>query len=178
MIIVRTERPEDIEGIREVNKRAFGQPQEADIVDTLRGACPDALSFVAIEGDRVVGHILFSPATIHSGDDEVRGMGLAPMAVVPDEQRRGIGSKLVRTGLDVLKESSCPFVIVLGHPEYYPRFGFVPASHYDLHCQWDGVPDEAFMVIVLDESAMEGVSGVARYRSEFDAAMKEPDVQR
>jgi len=172
MIIVRTEKPEDIEGIREVNKRAFGQPQEADIVDALREACPDALSFVAIEGDRVVGHILFSPATIHIHEKVVQGMGLAPMAVVPDEQRRGIGSKLVRAGLDVLKESSCPFVIVLGHPEYYPRFGFVPASEHGLKCQWDGVPDEAFMVLVLDESAMKGVSGVARYRSEFDAAMQ------
>ena len=172
MIIVRTEKPEDIEGIREVNERAFGQPQEADIVDTLRGACPDALSFVALEDDRIVGHILFSPATIHSGDDEVRGMGLAPMAVMPDCQRRGIGSKLIRTGLDALKESSCPFVIVVGHPEYYPRFGFVPASGHGLKCQWDGVPDAAFMVLFLDESTMKGVSGVARYRSEFDAAMQ------
>lgn len=172
MIIVRTEKPEDIEGIREVNERAFGQPQEADIVNTLRGACPEALSFVAIEGDRVVGHILFSPATIHTHEKVVQGMGLAPMAVMPDYQRRGIGSKLVRAGLDVLKESACPFVIVLGHPEYYPRFGFIPASDYGLRCQWDGVPDEAFMALVLDESAMKGVSGVARYRSEFDAAMQ------
>ena len=71
----------------------------------------------------------------------------------------------------MLKESPCPFVIVLGHPEYYPRFGFVPASGHGLQCQWDNVPDEAFMVLVFDESAMKGVSGVARYRSEFDAAM-------
>jgi len=172
MIIVRTEKPEDIEGIREVNERAFGQPQEADIVDALRSACPDALSFVAVEEDRVVGHTLFSPATIHSRDGVVRGMGLAPMAVLPECQRRGIGSKLVRAGLAALKESSCPFVIVLGHPEYYPRFGFVPASGHGIRCQWDGVPDEAFMLLFLDESAMKGVSGVARYRSEFDAAMQ------
>ena len=171
MIIVRREKPEDIEGIRVVNKRAFEQPQEAEIVDALRSACPEALSLVAVEEDRVVGHILFSPATIHSGDDEIRGMGLAPMAVLPEKQRNGIGSQLVRTGLEVLKESLCPFVIVVGHPEYYPRFRFDPASGHGLKCQWDGVPDEAFMVLVLDESVMKGVSGVARYRSEFDAAM-------
>jgi len=172
MIIVRREKPEDIEGIREVNERAFGKPQEGDIVNVLRETCPEALSFVALEEDRVVGHILFSPATIHSGDNEVRGMGLAPMAVMPDHQRQGIGSRLIQAGLEALKKSSYPFVIVVGHPEYYPKFGFVPASDHGLKCQWDGVPDEAFMVLVLDESAMKGVSGVARYRSEFDAAMK------
>lgn len=171
MIIVRKEKPEDIEGIRIVNERAFGQPEEADIVDALRGACSDALSLVAVVEDRVVGHIFFSPATIHTQNGNIVGMGLAPMAVLPDCQRQGIGSKLVRAGLEMLKESSCPFVIVLGHPEYYPRFGFVPASIHGLQCQWDGVPDEAFMVLILDESAMKNVSGVARYRSEFDAAM-------
>lgn len=171
MVIIRKEKPGDIEGVRAVNERAFGQPEEADIVDVLRGACPDAYSLVAVEEDRVLGHILFSPATIHTQNGDVVGMGLAPMAVLPNYQRRGIGSKLVRAGLEMLKESSCPFVIVLGHPQYYPRFGFIPASGHGLQCQWDGVPDEAFMVLVLDESAMKGVSGVARYRSEFDAAM-------
>jgi putative acetyltransferase len=171
MIIVRKEKPEDIEGIRIVNERAFGQPEEANIVDALRGACSDALSLVAVAEDRVVGHIFFSPAKIYTQNGDVVGMGLAPMAVLPDCQRQGIGSKLVWAGLEMLKESSCPFVIVLGHPEYYPRFGFVPASIHGLQCQWDGVPDEAFMVLILDESAMKNVSGVARYRSEFDAAM-------
>ena len=171
MTIIRKEETEDIAGIRLVNQRAFGQPQEADIVDALRDACPEGLSFVAVEEDRIVGHVLFSPVTIHSPDGVVKGMGLAPMAVMPEHQRRGIGTKLVRAGLAALKESSCPFVIVLGHPEYYPRFGFVPASGRGLRCQWDGVPDAAFMVFILDEFAMRGVSGVARYRSEFDAAM-------
>ena len=172
MIVVRKEKPEDVGGIRVVNERAFGQSQEADIVDALRGDCPDALSLVAVEKDRVVGHILFSPATIYTHEGIIQGMGLAPMAILPDCQRKGIGSKLVRAGLEALKASSCPFVIVLGHPEYYPRFGFVPASEHGLKCQWDGVPDKAFMVLIFDESVMKGVSGVARYRSEFDAAMK------
>ncbi len=88
------------------------------------------------------------------------------MAVLPDRQRDGIGSKLVRRGLDELRERNCPFVIVLGHPEYYPRFGFEPASKRGVRCKWE-VPDEVFMILVLDEAAMAGVSGLAHYRSEF-----------
>jgi putative acetyltransferase len=93
------------------------------------------------------------------------------MAVRPDRQRQGIGSMLVRAGNEIARERGYPFVIVLGHPEYYPRFGFVPASRHGLSCQWDGVPDEAFMVMILDEAVLAGVSGVARYRDEFDRAM-------
>jgi len=88
--------------------------------------------------------------------------------VRPDRQREGIGTELVRRGLGLLRERGCPFVVVVGHPEYYPRFGFEPASRCGLASQWDGMPDAAFMVLVLDETAMAGVSGVARYRGEFD----------
>ena len=91
------------------------------------------------------------------------------MAVRPDRQRQGVGSQLVRDSLAVLRARGCPFVVVVGHPEYYPRFGFQPASAYGLASQWDAVPDEAFMALVLDAHAMDGVSGVARYRDEFDA---------
>ena len=90
------------------------------------------------------------------------------MAVLPDRQREGIGSQLVRRGLDILRGRACPFVVVVGHPEYYPRFGFEPASMHGLASQWEGVPDAAFMVLVLDVRAMAGVSGVAKYREEFD----------
>ncbi len=93
------------------------------------------------------------------------------MAVLPERQRQGIGSMLVQAGVDAMRERNCPFIIVLGHPKYYPRFGFAAASHHGLSCQWDGVPDEAFMVLILDESAMASVSGTARYRDEFDLAM-------
>ena len=92
------------------------------------------------------------------------------MAVLPDHQRRGIGSRLVRRGLEILRERGCPFVVVLGHPDYYPRFGFERASTHGLFSQWDGVPDEAFMVLIFDGYGMEGVSGVVRYRGEFDVA--------
>ena len=98
-------------------------------------------------------------------------MGLAPLEVLPTHQRKGIGTALVQHGLRILRERGCPFVIVLGHPSYYPRFEFEPASRYGLKSQWEGVPGEAFMVIVFDREAMCGVQGVARYRDEFDQAM-------
>jgi putative acetyltransferase len=168
VIAIRSERPGDASCVRIVNELAFGQPTEADIVDRLRESCPDFVSLVA-EDEAVVGHILFTPAVIESLGRLVVGMGLAPLAVTPDRQRQGIGSALVRRGLEILRERGCPFVIVLGHPEYYPRFGFEPASAHGLACQWAGVPDEAFMV--LDPKALEGLFGVARYRDEFDEGM-------
>ena len=91
------------------------------------------------------------------------------MAVRPDRQRAGVGSRLVKRGLEILRERGCPFVVVVGHPEYYPRFGFEPASRHGLLSQWDGIRDEAFMALILDAPAMAGVSGVARYRGEFEA---------
>ena len=171
MITIRPEQPDDITAVHLINEKAFGQPAEANLVDRLRAACPNVLSLVALSGDHVVGHILFTPVTIQSARGELQGMGLAPMAVVSERQRQGIGSQLVEAGLKVLRQRVCPFVIVLGHPEYYPRFGFVPVSQRGLACQWEGVPDDAFMVLILDEASMVGVSGVARYRDEFDEAM-------
>jgi putative acetyltransferase len=171
MISIRRERPEDIAAVRAVNEAAFEQTTEADIIDALRDVCPDVLSLVAESDGEVVGHILFSPVTIEDGSQSRQGMGLAPVAVTPDRQRQGIGSELVQAGLEILRKQGCPFVIVLGHPAFYQRFGFVPASRYGLTSQWEGVPDAAFMVLVLDASSMAGVTGVARYREEFDAAM-------
>lgn len=162
MIEIREEQPIDVDAVRRVNTEAFGQPGEAALVDVLRTSCDERLSLVAVEGDVVLGHILFTPATI----DDVHGMGLAPMSVLPERQRDGIGSKLVHAGLVALVERGCPFVIVLGHPDYYPRFGFERASARGVRCEWD-VPDEAFMLLVLDVTAMDGVSGLARYRPEF-----------
>ncbi len=168
MVAIRPEEPEDAAQVRAVNELAFGQPAEADLVERLRRACSDSLSLVAEEGGVVVGHILFTPVVVENeGGGHVVGMGLAPMAVLPARQRQGIGSELVRRGLGVLREHGCPFVVVVGHPEYYPRFGFEPGSKHGLACQWQEVPDAAFMVLVLDASAMEGVAGVARYRQEF-----------
>jgi putative acetyltransferase len=132
----------------------------------LRQACAESLSLVAADV-AVVGHILFTPVTIENEGQRIVGMGLAPMAVLPEHQRHGIGSQLVTRGLEILRARRCPFVVVVGHPEYYPRFGFEPCSRHGLASQWESVPDEAFMVAILDPQAMAGVSGVATYRDEF-----------
>ncbi len=168
-VSIREEGAGDISGIRDVLEQAFDQPFEADLVEALRSACDDLLSLVALVGGRVVGHVLFSPVSIARKEGSIQGMGLAPLAVLPEYQRRGVGSQLVQHGLVMLKKRKCPYIIVLGHPDYYPRFGFQPASHYGIRCQWQDVPGEAFMILVHDESALLGVSGVARYRDEFTA---------
>ena len=149
MTMVREELPEDINAICSVNTRAFNRTQEADIVDKLRRNCGDLLSLVAVRQNEVVGHVLFSPATVESEDRSTRGMGLAPIAVQPEYQRQGIGSELIRAGISELKSKRSAFVIVLGHPEYYPRFGFERASRYGIRSEWQ-VPDEAFMILILD----------------------------
>jgi putative acetyltransferase len=171
MINIRIEKPEDVLQVRNINELAFETPAEANIVDTLRQTCSNLLSLVAEDRDCVVGHILFSPAVVNRSGRMIEGMGLAPLAVLPDRQRQGIGSGLVNRGLEILRERGCPFVIFLGHPEYYPRFGFELASEHGLSSQWDGVPDEAFMILIMDQASLKGVSGVAKYREEFSEAM-------
>jgi putative acetyltransferase len=170
MAMVREELPEDISAVRLVNVRAFGRTQEADIIDKLRQNCSDLLSLVAVRQNDVVGHILFSPTTVESEDRSTQGMGLAPIVVRPDCQRQGIGSELIRAGIEELKSNRCAFIVVLGHPQYYPRFGFERASRYGIRSEWQ-VPDEAFMILMLDESEMRSVSGVAKYRPEFAEAL-------
>lgn len=170
MITIRVEQPQDVEAIRVVNTRAFGQTEEADLVDKLRRSGDDLLSLAAVIQNQVVRHIFFSPVAIESRERTARGMGLAPMAVLPEYQRQGIGSALIRAGIAELKVRQCRFIIVLGHAKYYPRFGFEPASRYGIRSEWE-VPDEAFMILLLDKPGMDGISGVARYRPEFAEAM-------
>ena len=170
-IKIREEIYQDTDAIRAINEQAFGQPQEANIVDKLRANCDGLLSLVALKDDKIIGHILFSPVTIEGHHGILKGMGLAPMAVLPEFQRKGVGSELVQAGTKILKESKCPFIIVLGHPEYYPRLGFERASQYEIKSQWEGVPDHAFMILWLDKTVMNHVSGVANYRDEFNEAM-------
>jgi len=170
MSIIRREQPEDIAEIREIIIRAFGQQQEASVVDKLRENCNSILSLVALTDGKVVGHILFSPAVIEGQHGRLVGSGLAPLAILPEYQRKGIGSQLVHTAIARLKEGGCPYIIVIGHPEYYTRFGFEAADRFGISIEGD-VPDEAFMILILDRKAMSGMTGVARYREEWAEAM-------
>ena len=164
---IREEQDKDFATIREVNVQAFAGFEEADIVDKLRDSGGSVLSLVASHNDDVVGHIQFSPVLIEHEGAVIEGVGLGPMAVLPDHQRRGFGSDLVEAGIKAMRDRSYPFVIVLGHPNYYPRFGFELASAHGISCQWPDVPDEAFMVLILDEGGMRNVRGEARYPEVF-----------
>jgi putative acetyltransferase len=159
---IREERPDDIAAIRYVHTHAFGQTQEADIVDALRANSAVLLALVAVVDGRVVGHILYSPASV----DRLTGAALGPVSILPEYQRRGLGSALIESGNRKIQQAGHPFIIVIGHADYYPRFGFRRASTRGISCEWD-VPDNAFMVLDLDESRMRNASGVARYRQEF-----------
>jgi putative acetyltransferase len=160
---IRKERPDDVAAVRDVNRRAFGQDQEANIVDALRTNGGALLSLVATVNGQVVGHIMYSPLTVA---ENVNGVALGPMAVLPEYQRQGLGTRLIEAGNRKIKDAGYPFIIVVGHADYYPRFGFRPANEYGIKSEWD-VPDEVFMLLVLNEEKMQGVSGLAKYRLEF-----------
>lgn len=166
MTVVRKESPQDYEAVRRVNELAFEQPDEADLVDTLRGVAQPQLSLVAVADGQVVGHIFFSPVVIESGDSELTAVALAPMGVLPEYQRRGIGSELVKQGLIECRQLGITVVVVIGHPNYYPRFGFSPAGARGLQCEYK-VPDEAFMVIELKPGSLRGEGGLVKFPPEF-----------
>ena len=167
MLVIRPETPEDSAAIRSANEEAFEDSTEADLVEKLRSRQAYTLSLVATDGDKVIGHILFSPVTIESRDNSFGALGLGPMAVLPSHQRKGVGSQLIYAGLQECKRLGHEIVAVLGHPDYYPRFGFVPASRYGIQCEYD-VPDEAFMILELRPGALSGRSGVVKYQPEFN----------
>lgn len=162
---IRPEEPADAGAVRAVNEAAFAGSAEADIVERVRRDPGPVLSLVAETDGRVVGHILFSPVSV-TGNPEIRWMGLGPMAVLPARQRRGIGSALVREGLQRCRDLARDAVVVLGHPEYYPRFGFVPASRFGITSEYD-VPDGAFMAVELRPGALRGRSGRVIYHDAF-----------
>jgi putative acetyltransferase len=154
---IRDEEPGDAPAVRRVNETAFAGPAEADLVEALHAAAAVTLSLVAVDRGAIVGHILFSPVDL----DGV--VGLAPMAVAPARQGAGIGSALVRAGLERLAAAGVAAVVVVGHPSYYPRFGFQPAARFGL--RWEHGHDDAFFALELVPGALAG-GGVVRYRPE------------
>ena len=171
MITIREENSNDYDAIRYVNYQAFNQPMEGNIVDKIRNLGYKFLSLVAEVNNKIVGHIFFSPMEIEGCTEVKGGMGLAPLSVLPEYQNQGIGGMLINEGIDMLKKKDVPYIIVVGHERYYPKFGFEKASKYGLKSQWTEVPDGAFMVIILDQEKMKGVHGVAKYINEWNEAM-------
>jgi len=162
---IRPEAPGDHAGVRAVNVAAFETPAEADLVDALRAQARPLVSLVADEAGVIVGHIMFSPVTL-PGHPALALMGLAPVAVTPARQRAGIGAALVRAGLEACRRLAADAVVVLGHPDYYPRFGFAPGVRSGLGCEYD-VSAEAFMVLELRPGALRGASGRVQYHAAF-----------
>ena len=162
---IRSETEADRAAVRAVNEAAFATSVEADLVEVLRDKGLQLVSLVADVDGTIVGHILFSPVSLTTRPHS-NVMGLGPMAVAPQQQRKGIGSALVRGGLERCKQLGCHAVVVIGHAEYYPRFGFAPASSYAIRSEYD-VPEDVFMLIELEAGALRGASGLIRYDEAF-----------
>jgi putative acetyltransferase len=165
MSIIRPETAADLEAIRHVNRLAFGRDDEAGLVDALRGGGFARLSLIAEVGHRVVGHILFSDLPITSVSGTISALALAPLTVLPEHQRQGIGSALVRHGLDVCRKQGHKIVVVLGHPHFYPRFGFSSELAKSLEAPFSG---EAWMALELAPGALDGMVGSVQYPPPFN----------
>lgn len=162
--IIRVERPGEAREVYAVHAASFPTESEARLVDALRAAGRLKLSLVATDRDRIAGHVGFSPVTVAGAAE---GVGLAPVAVIPEYRRRGIAARLVREGLAACRTSGCGFVVVFGEPRYYARFGFTPASRWGLHDEYGG--GDAFQALELRPGAIPSDGGVVRYAPEFNA---------
>ena len=162
--MIRFENSQDRAAVYAINKAAFGRPDEADLVDRLREDGVVLTSFVAELENRVVGHILFSRMSIETPGRSIPAVALAPLAVLPNYQRQGIGGQLIRYGLNLMRQQSEQIVIVVGHPDYYPRFGF---SSQKASCIESPFPSDAFMAMELEPGALDGVRGKVKYPLAF-----------
>ena len=169
MLTIRPETPEDVDSISYVNEQAFGQENESELIEKLRSRGVLTISLVALQDGEIVGHIAFSPVVIESGLSSFEAIALAPMAVLPAYQRQGIGGQLVRAGLEECRRLGHEIVVLVGHPDYYPRFGFVPARPKGIECEFE-VPEEAWMILELQEGALAGKRGTVRFQPEFKEA--------
>ena len=163
-VVIRCEDAEERSAVRSVNLAAFGQVDEADLVDRLQQEGVVLLSLVAAVGRKIVGHILFSRMWIDTANSSIPAVALAPMAVLPGHQRQGVGGRLIRSGLDGLRGRREQIVIVLGHPDYYPRFGFSPEKARALESPFRPY---AFMATELSLNALDGICGRVRYPAAF-----------
>jgi putative acetyltransferase len=161
---IRPEQPDDRTAIHAVHAASFPTSLEARLVDALRDAGRLRISLVATVDGEIVGHLAFSPVALTGADD---GLGLAPLAVLPGSQKRGIAAELIRAGLGACQQAGAGFVVVLGEPGYYSRFGFVAASHWRLHDEYGG--GDAFQALELRASSIPPVGGIVRYAPEFTA---------
>jgi putative acetyltransferase len=166
-MIIRDEIPADFENVWHVNAAAFETNAEADLVNNLRTTVSFYVSLVAEEGKKIVGHIFYSPVELILCDRVIQLIGLGPMAVVPELQRQGIGSALVKEGTIKCKYAGYDAIVVLGHPEYYPRFGFVPSVQYNIKSEYN-VPDDVFMILELKSGALTGCQGTIKYADPFN----------
>jgi putative acetyltransferase len=164
-LTIRPETRADHGAIRHVNRLAFAQDAEARLVDALRDGGHVRASLVAEKEGQVVGHVLFSHLPIVTEAQAVPALALAPMAVLPQLQNRGIGSDLVRRGLEVCKEQGHRIVVVLGHPHFYQRFGFSSKLAAQVESPYSG--RESFMAVLLVPGALDGVAGRAVYPPPF-----------
>ncbi len=175
-ILIRPETSADRESIRHVNRLAFGQDEEARLVDALRDGGYVRVSLIAEQAGQIVGHILFSDLPIITGAGAVPALALAPMAVLPEFQRHGIGSALMRSGLDACRQQGHRIVVVLGHTHFYPRFGFSPKLAANLESPFSG--SDSFMAVELVPGALDSVAGRVQYAPPFDGVPYVRPVRR
>jgi len=166
-LIVRPEQEGDRPAIAELNRVAFGGTFEAELIESLREDRRVELSLVAIIGGNLVGHVLFSDIDVEIDGRKVKALSLAPMAVFPPRQRQGIGTRLLEESLTRLRNGRYEAVIVLGHEDYYPRFGFSPELVRNFSAPFSG---DAFMALELKPDALAGEAGTIVYPPAFFAA--------
>ncbi len=164
---IRLEQKNDWADVHALNVTAFETSAEADLVDALRVQAKPIVSLVAVQDKHIVGHIMFSPVTLSEHPD-LKITGLAPMAVLPGQQRQGIGSALVRAGLEHATQLGFVAAVVLGHPKFYPGFGFFPSTRCGIDCEYE-VPPEVFMAMELQPGSLDGKSGKIKYHAAFES---------
>ncbi len=165
-MVIREEQASDIDNIYQINSDAFGRDAESKLVNVLRKNVESHISLVAQIGEDLVGHIMFTPVELTGCRDKLTIMGLAPLAILGKFQRSGVGSSLVNAGICRCREQGYGAIVVLGHPHYYPKFGFIPSVNFGITCEYD-VSDDKFMTLELIEGSLKNVGGLIKYNEAF-----------